>query len=75
MTDASDGETSVPSPHWHTSSCRDPKDRRLPDRVSSGRPLSISRQRCRRYQLCTEGEHLSYEIIQDLQTAGVVRTR
>lgn len=26
----------------HTSSCRDPKDRRLPDRASSGRPLSIA---------------------------------
>ncbi|MBB4263621.1 hypothetical protein [Bradyrhizobium sp. CIR3A] len=69
---AVDQERAYRHPTWHTSSCRNPKDRRLPDRVSSGRQLSISVAAFINY--APKVNIFPSEINEDLQTAGVVRT-
>lgn len=57
----------------HTSSCRDLKDRRLPDRASSGRPISIATAFPSVIDYAPKVNIFASDSIDDVQAAGVAR--
>lgn len=68
-----DQERAYRHPAWHIISCRDPKDRRLPDCVSSAATLHLATALPSISTMRPKMNIFPAEINEDLQTAGVMR--